>query len=315
MKKYFFIIFVLVLFSCRKELDFKIEDNEKKIVVSSIINPDSLIKINLSKSLGVLEDDINFTFIENATVKLYENDIFIENLIYDIRKYAYFSTIQAKIGKTYKIEAEAPDMDKISAKTTLLNPFPILSIDFSQFLIIDEPMYEDIDDPNFPDKTIAGIINIEIENQVDIENYFIINFYQLDTAYYFDTINYVYTDSVIGFHQISKGYGATQATQSITYDYWYNKFLGGLAFSDAIYTNKNINYTFEVEFPYKPGHWIYFDLFTIEKNFYQFIESNEKYQMNNGNPFGEPVQVYSNVENGFGQFFSYTYKSDSVFVE
>ena len=312
MKKYFFLVFVIGLFSCQKELDFKIEDDEKKIVVNSVINPDSLIKINLSKSLGVLEDDNNFTFIENATIKLYEDDIFIENLIFDNNKYSYYSTIYPKIEKTYKIEAEVQYMDKISATTNILEPFPILSIDLSQLRIIDEAFDED---PESPSQTILGTINVEIENQVDIENYFIISFYQLDTAYYFDTINFVYTDSIIGFSKMSYGYEATQATHAITYEYYYNSFLSGLAFSDVIFTNENINYTFEVEFPYEPSHYIYFDLFTIDKDFYQYIESMEKYSMNNGNPFGEPVQVFGNIENGYGLFTSFSYSSDSIFVE
>jgi hypothetical protein len=43
-------------------------------------------------------------------------------------------------------------------------------------------------------------------------------------------------------------------------------------------------------------------LHNISKSYYYYRTSLELYQSASGNPFAQPVQVYSNIENGFGVF-------------
>ena len=43
-------------------------------------------------------------------------------------------------------------------------------------------------------------------------------------------------------------------------------------------------------------------LHNISKSYYYYRTSLELYQNTSGNPFAQPVQVYSNIENGFGIF-------------
>ncbi|WP_236976035.1 DUF4249 family protein [Membranihabitans maritimus] len=40
----------------------------------------------------------------------------------------------------------------------------------------------------------------------------------------------------------------------------------------------------------------------LSDNYVKFYESSDQYQSNEGNPFAEPSEVYSNVENGYGIF-------------
>ena len=55
-KKVFVIMFTLffTLTSCEKIIDVKIPDTDRKIVINGLINPDSLVHINLSRSLDKL---------------------------------------------------------------------------------------------------------------------------------------------------------------------------------------------------------------------------------------------------------------------
>ena len=43
-------------------------------------------------------------------------------------------------------------------------------------------------------------------------------------------------------------------------------------------------------------------LHNISKSYYYYRISLELYQNASGNPFAQPVQVFSNIENGFGVF-------------
>jgi hypothetical protein len=50
---------------------------------------------------------------------------------------------------------------------------------------------------------------------------------------------------------------------------------------------------------------VWIDLQQVDKSYYLYAVSEQKYQQTRNNPFTEPVQVYSNVKNGFGLFSAY----------
>ena len=51
------------------------------------------------------------------------------------------------------------------------------------------------------------------------------------------------------------------------------------------------------------------ELRNVSESYYYYYRSVDLHQMNEGNPFAEPVQVYSNVENGLGIFTAYNESS------
>ena len=52
-----------------------------------------------------------------------------------------------------------------------------------------------------------------------------------------------------------------------------------------------------------------------KEDYFKYKLSLEKYQETAGDPFAQPVQVYSNVENGFGIFGGYSVYRDTLFFE
>ena len=65
--------------------------------------------------------------------------------------------------------------------------------------------------------------------------------------------------------------------------------------------NKSTGFESGYEWSYKTlGVRVY--LHNISKSYYYYRTSLELYQSASGNPFAQPVQVYSNIENGFGVF-------------
>jgi hypothetical protein len=56
-------------------------------------------------------------------------------------------------------------------------------------------------------------------------------------------------------------------------------------------------------------------LMSLSEDYFKYKLSLEKYQETAGDPFAQPVQVYSNVENGFGIFGGYSVYRDSLFFE
>jgi hypothetical protein len=54
------------------------------------------------------------------------------------------------------------------------------------------------------------------------------------------------------------------------------------------------------------------ELRSISKEYYDYQTSLNEYWNADGNPFAQPVQVFTNIENGFGIFAGFGKSSDTL---
>jgi len=132
MKKYrtYLLIFSMaVLFgSCEKVIEpGELPQQDARIVLNSILYTDSLISANISSSKSILSAKA-YVFIDNAVCELYEDGVYIQNLI-NAKKGQYLSTIYAKSNKKYTFKVSAPNYKSIEASTTMLGNIAITSIE------------------------------------------------------------------------------------------------------------------------------------------------------------------------------------------
>ncbi len=75
-------VILLFLVSCQKE-EIKVPDTGRKIVINGIITTDSLINLNLSRSLYITDPDlVEESLLNNAQAHVYENNALIDSLHY-----------------------------------------------------------------------------------------------------------------------------------------------------------------------------------------------------------------------------------------
>ncbi|HNZ68672.1 MAG: DUF4249 domain-containing protein [Prolixibacteraceae bacterium] len=110
-------ILAIFLLSCSKEIDFKYNHIEKKLVLNGLICPDSLISVHLSRTNTILSDEI--LVIENATVTLFCNGKFVEILEYYKHGIYKSRTVFPRPDSVYTITAEAEGYLPISATDTV----------------------------------------------------------------------------------------------------------------------------------------------------------------------------------------------------
>lgn len=333
--KIFIILGALSLFACKKILNIDIKDNEKKIVMQSILMPDSTIKVNLSKSLGLLESSDTIFFLNDAEVKLFEDDVFVENLKYTYLGNYIGSTILNK-NKKYKIVAKHPSIkDEASAEINFVDPVPIKNLSYeAEIGTITQPIYDSmgvyIKDSVFNTVT-SLIIKVLFDDPKDIENFYLLsitskqpiivydqNTYEADTIGYYDVPVDYFIKGIETEPGDDGGFGNTSSIvlPSISL---VNKVYGKV-FSDLWF--KNTTYTINAKIPYigyygteKPMIYKYkVCLFSIKKDVYYFTNSLNKYYQTQGNPFSEPVNVYSNVNGGFGFVSSISISTDSITI-
>ena len=114
----YFLLMFFTFNSCEKDLKLNYPDKKRKITVNSFFQNDSIIKVNLSKSYSVIEDISPYPYIDDAEVKIYEDNNFKGNL--KLLSYGnYISSIIPVAGKNYKIEVNHNTYPSASATCSL----------------------------------------------------------------------------------------------------------------------------------------------------------------------------------------------------
>ena len=291
MKKLFLLLSIsLVYISCEKVIPFEGDVNIPKLVINSIFQSDSTFKVHVSSSRSVI-DTASFQNIEDAIVTIKDdNGSTIETLNYVENGFHIGQTFPQE-NQTYNLEVTHPNYTNVTSSDSLPSPIIINSIDTSTIV-----------DPINGDRLQ---ITLDFEDPESAQNYYLIETYSVNeylviknsdtTDYELDTIKQlmILTDEV--FQNGSSPFREQ-----------------GL-FNDLLFNGQNK--ALELEIPYdnfsgiEVGYeWSYKTLsvrvylHNISKSYYYYRTSLELYQSASGNPFAQPVQVYSNIENGFGVF-------------
>lgn len=299
-------LFIILVYSCDKELDYKDLDFEPQIVLNGLIYQDSIIGINVARTKSILELDSVLPFLENARVKLYENDVFVEGLIYDSLG-TYHSTTRTKANTSYRIEATANGMETATARFSFksLSGYRLGNIDYQvhdTVLSIDGPVETD---------TNMFFVVLEFDmlfnDKADEENYY--GFGSNGSFYsYMYEINY--TDS--GFTETKKLHkdNSSYLRFSNYHDaekYYpndggsYNGYELNSHITDQLFNGEEVNFGLFTSFYTNiPDPTIEIALFSYPYDYVYFHKTGYRYISTNGDPFSQPVNIYSNVENGLG---------------
>lgn len=123
MKSYLIILIIFTGFSsCSKGIVIDIPRDKEMPVMNSLITSDSLIYVSLSYSKPITASDAGFKIIEDAIVKLYVDNNFVEELTRKtFNQTVYFqSSYKAAAEKKIRIEAEIKDnASKIIGETII----------------------------------------------------------------------------------------------------------------------------------------------------------------------------------------------------
>jgi hypothetical protein len=281
--RYKYLIFITILLSsCETIVKVDIPQHKPSIVVNSVIDPSEKFQVHLSKSLGSL-DSAPLSNINNAEVEVYENDVFIEKLTFEQDGNYSSSNISAKLGRNYKIIAKAAPYDQVSAEARIPQPVSIENIVIKDSAFVDANM------------GVKSSLSLTINDPGSVRNYYMVELFETDSLY----------------SRLSPKY-ITPRDPALESDDYSSTFL----FSDVHFDGKA--YRLEMEFYnwleglYDPvtGEYVYpegkrhyvIEFSTISREYYLYKTSFNKQMMNSFNPFSEPVQVFSNINNGYGIF-------------
>jgi hypothetical protein len=299
MKRYiFFLSLLVVLTACEKTIDLPIEYTEPKLVVNSITSPDSLWSVHLSASKYIYETSA-IPLISDATISLQEIGGDSIALIPKGNGLYVAQSEKPISGRSYTLSVNHPNFEAVSGQVSIPSSIGLSGIQKMENVIVQDYTYTKIritfDDP--PGQ----------------------NFYR------------------ISFFQSGLGYDWNSSAQEITwieYPFWVsyqdpnsNSVDGSLIgmetllLSDEFFDGKEYSLDILVDSYYFDQYQSEYDQFFkvklhhVSKDYYWFAVSLESYyEGSDFDFFTQPVQVYTNIENGLGIFASYQSAVDSIFM-
>ena len=274
-------IIFLFFISCEKVIPIDVNFLKSKLVVNSIFFKDSSCTVHISSSTSVLEK-ITYENIEDADLSVKDsNGNLIENLQY-LSNGFYKGSEKLQADNQYYLNAVHKNFNNVLATTSIPKNISIHHIDTLSYL------------ENGKERIRISVSFIDDEN--------INNYYKLGVKmgqYVVDTLSQngnTIIDSAIIYKwvKIYRDHEVLERTitnkEVIFNDNTFNGTTFSVNFSiKDVIRDSNINLAFLK---------LYF--YNIDNSLYNYEKSIKQYFDNYDIPFTQPVQVFSNIENGFG---------------
>lgn len=271
-----FIMFFSLFISCVEEvtLDF---DHEPKLCINCILNPDSLIKASVTLSHS-LDNSAQFEPLNNANIKLYEDDIFKGELTFS-GSGKYLLKQKPESGKDYKIIVEAQGYKTLEAITKIPEK-PLLNYSKDTIRIMDNVNWPVID------------LNVKIFDKPGKDYYWVYQTWIVNERKYGGGSNEFIAPYIDHFNRSidsDSKYGFTHFMQIRMTDEGYDGQELTFTIPDIVGSPQSVQYFLKADEHYDK----YIKTVIINR-------LNETDEL----PFYEPIQIYSNIENGYGIFGS-----------
>jgi len=277
---------ILGFCSCTKEVPFDV-NIDSKIVVNSIYSTDSVIKLRISTSCTIT-DSYNSNPL-TFKVSVYENDQLKFNSL--VNSGAINTNIWPNVSSKYKIEVETDGYNSVYTSDSVPSRISITKAELIFPIAVDE--YGDY----------LGEAQVTFTDPVEYKNYYELLIRSKDMASWTSFVDYPVTDPVM----LNEGdldyypssiFFSDELINGQTYTIKIRDYVGATINSDGI----------------KPTGVYYAELRSVSKNYYlyrKYLTRHLYNQQQQDKDFyeylynGEPVDMYSNIENGYGIFAGY----------
>lgn len=292
-KIFIFILTLFMVISCQKVIDpGDLPQQDARIVVNSILISDSFIVAGISSSKGILSGKA-YKYLDNAFCGLYENDVFIKNLIY-AGNGNYTSAVLAKANTKYTLKVAALGYKDVEGSTVLPGGVTVTGI------------------TRYDTTTSNYAINDSVNNAGGVAG---------TTKYRFSIIDdlsrknyYSIHPRILLFDSLGAQIDSKNALVTI-----YNNVVAGSIFSNnsgngmtididdqTIVNGKEIQLDVAIGLDFAISNYtrikkvsVILDIYNLNEDYYKY-KTTLNDQTNSGGIFSEPVRIYSNMSSAMG---------------
>ncbi len=312
MRKVYFIAMVLLLFACTKEIEIEVPPEKPKLVAYSTIVP---FTASNPKTLGITLQSSEYIFdttrsrISDATVLYYENMILKDTLRYDDSLNTYIISTSMNDYPTennaYSIKIIKDGYKSITAKTSIPPKVDITNAAITPVAYFDET------------GSVFSEITITFTDPANETNY-----YELavsDAPFTYDNNRYFYELSTSDNMITSESYCPSLIQFYVDkpkYLLFTDKEINGQEYRLKAYYSPP---QYEDSARYISNHDINIHLRSVTEDYYTFkttmIQHLYSKQEDILYGMGEPLNVVSNIQNGYGLFAGFNNDIISLHVE
>ena len=280
------LILVCSLNSCTKELPFAPEVEASKLVINSYFSSDSLWKVHLTQSRSVVDTNA-LDQVQNGVVNIRDgNGTLVTTLIDQGDGFFRSATEIPQQGATYQIEASAPGFEAVTAENRIPTSFQVLSFDTLTTW--------------FEDSSRTMEFEISFQDPPGEQNFYEVGFYRT-----FERVDFFTGDTIFSYGPLPFSCGdpnveTSQQIEDGLDSYFDQIWLKDETFDGEIHTLKFTIPRWTLDDPIEPDAVLVFA--NGSEDYYLHRKSHIIAEGTEGNPFAQPVQVYSNIENGYGIF-------------
>ncbi len=299
--KLVFLLIISFFIACQKEIEVEYPKLESKLVINSLFTPDSLFKVRVTKSSGMNNtlDDI----VQDAACEIWSNNQLLETLRYTKNGFYISELLKPDVGKSYTIKVSHPNFKMATATSYVPTK--------TSFSIIDTVNFEEVDYLN--ETCFFGTtLQFDEEKQQD-------NFYEIIVK----DIKYKNRKKEnLDYERYVRRYKSKDIIIQNEEIIEYNP--NTIIFSDKKITKQTCDLKFSFElgvlYTYPKGIYrhnavVYF--VSASQDYYKYkkhlIKHKANQQSNIWNGAGDPVVMFTNVENGYGIFAGYQISLDTIF--
>ncbi len=290
---------IVFLASCEKEITVKVPAYTPKLVINSNTEVGDSFEVTIGKSVEILKYKANKDLsVIDATVMLYKGSVVADTMKYNMEKRAYTSDIVARDGDVYNIKVNAPNMPEATSVTNVPSFVPIADIQRIKKTRLDaEGQQQDELRIRFNDPASRGDYYIlSVYSNYDSSNVYNYSYgciYTVDAS-----VESVYDESI---------------DQNTCLDgnaiFIRDALFNGITKELRLFVNSALMEPYEVD-----GDMVYPKVILrhVTEDYFKFQKTYRFASANAGNPFAEPTNVYTNVNNGYGVFSVLSYSAKDV---
>ncbi len=281
--------------SCELVVDVDVPYEGDKIVLNAIQGPPGPWTVELTMSKYILDDrTANYDPITTADVTIYEED----GTSYSLTGVGFYTIDKhPQEGSKYRIVARADGFRDVDAEMTVPRVVKIIDVEWDSTGVVQKPPRPDLPPPfNFNSYRIP--IKVTFTDPPGVKNFYAI-------MVYLHLVNSV-TDPET--QEIRKD-SLTSVTRTwiddpaIAIEDDRKMRFSDNAFEGTTYTANMIAQLRETS--NQELYRVDVVLVSLSEEYFRYEESREVSTQNEGDPFAQPVQTYSNVNNGLGIFAGY----------
>lgn len=293
--------------ACTKFIEFEGEDATPRLVVNGVFSPDSVFEIEMSNSLGFIDVAQIAPRTDGRAVVYDASSNLIDSLVH-VGDGIYRGTSAATVGNTYTVRASAGRFDEVYATDILPLPVPVDSWDTAS---------AESSDPFLGNGSLD--IFFTLTDPADRDNYYMVEIFQ-SPGYYIDYVFNPVTEQFEPDTIFFDGPPTRQymSTSDQVLQIEANEFSDGgeqfgsvFFFTDRLFSGETRR--FQVRLDYYAGYSdIEIRLTSASRGYWRYMRTIDRYDYSSGDPFSEPVQIYTNIEGGLGIWAGYSVSSATI---